>query len=388
MTPMFSHPFSRRPRSSLSVASIFLLSLVPGFATAQQPFGWVSNGHTSAFTLAPGEFELSGTLIRVNDTIDFLNLREELLPGAGNNRLTADSGDLDGTRGELRLGIWQGLEVFYQRQQQNLTAKLPPDSRIDIIDLDESLETTSERYGVKWVFYESANRNRARPWRSAALELSGSKNRSRNFGGLLETIRFSPSVIVQLDPPQRFDLDRLKDDGWNAKLINSHGLGDNTTLSYWAGYGEIDSSSGTSSQIEQTALKEAFLQTFDISENLIYAGASVNWQGIPRLPLQLGYEYIRINSRSQQIQSTNSTLVPSFLRGRNLTSSATDNHTLYGTASWWFTPSLYASISGKVYRNQFVGIIPHYNNPLSSRFSDTVYGYMEMSIGLKFNIWE
>lgn len=375
----------RHLRRKLITACIFLSSFAAGMASAQQPFGWVGNGHVSGYTLGMGEFEVSGTLMRVNDTIDFLNMRGELLAGTGANRLSPDSGDLAGARGEIRLGVWPGLEVFYKRQRQDMTLKLATDSRIDISDLDEKLQTTVEQYGAKWVFYETTHKDQGRPWSSAALELSASNSRSQNYGGMLESLRLNPSLSVRLDPPQRFDLDRMRDEGWSAKAIYSHGLGDDTSLSYWAGYGKLDSSSGTSSQIDDRALQEVFLQTFDISENLIYAGISANWQGISRLPIQAGYEYIRINNRSRQIQSADSALVPSFLRGSNLSSSATDNHTVYGTASWWITPALYTSLGGKIFINQFVGIIPHYNNPLSARFSDTTYGYVELTIGLKLN---
>jgi len=350
-------------------------------AHAQQPDGWVGNGHISAYTLKPGEFELSGSLMRVNDTIDFLDLREELL--AGSTRLSADSGDLKGFRGELRAGVWEGLELFYQRLQQDMTLKLGSDARVDVSDLAEKLQTTGYSYGARWTVYESQTKDSSRPWTSAALELSSTRHKSNDFTGMISTIRFSPTVTVQIDPPQQFAMDRLSDEAWNAKLIYTHGLSDTLTLSYWAGYGQNESSSGTNSSFEQRAIKEAFLQTFDVEETVTSLGANINWQLRPRLPIQAGYEYLNISSREQTIVSTNSTLVPSFLRGTNVGSSARANHALYGKASWWFTPRLYSSLSGKVFRNQFVGILPHYNNPLSARFSETMYGYVELNIGFK-----
>ena len=62
-----------------------LASVSAAPAQAEQPFGWVGNGHPSAYSLQAGDFELSGNLLRVNDTVDFLNLRNDLL--AGNQRL-------------------------------------------------------------------------------------------------------------------------------------------------------------------------------------------------------------------------------------------------------------------------------------------------------------
>lgn len=368
--------------SSIFTAS-FLLLCAAAPVSATEPWGWVGNEHVSAYTLQPLEFELSGTLQRVNDRLDVLNLREDLL--AGSNRLSSDSGDFEGMRGELRIGVWQGLELFYQRHDHDMTLKLQ-DDRLDIIDADQALETNRSAFGAKWVFYESTQADRSRPWTSAALELTRTHSNSKDFGGLLEFIRFSPTTSARLDPPQRFDLNRLKDDGWKARVIYSHGLGQTNALSWWAGYGKIDSSSGTDTSFEQPAFRDAFLQTFDTRESLYYAGVSLNWQANVRLPVQIGYEYLNIHQRNQQILSSNSALVPSFLRGSNLSVSADNNHTAYGRISWWVTPAFYTSLSGKVFKNQFVGVLPHFNNPLSARFSETAFGYLEWSMGLKFNV--
>ena len=370
-------------RTTLLATAISLSTLsLSGLAQAQQPSGWIGNGHTSAYTLSAGEFELSGSLLRVDETIDFLDLREEVL--ANNNRLTGNSGDLDGSRGTLRVGIWRGMELFYSRQQQDLTLKVAPNSRVDIADLDEKLQTTSTSWGGKFVFYQAANPAPQRPWTSAALQVKYTENESDDFGGFLETLRFDANITIQLDPPQRFSLDRLQDDGWQAQLIFTHGLGDRLALSYWAGYGEQDSSSGTSTEIEQTSLQNAFLQTFDVSEELLTAGVSLNWQITPRLPLQIGYEYINIRNRDAVINSSSSPLVPSFLRGTNLNASADNNHTLYGSLNFWISPHIYTGIAGKLFRNQYTGIMPHFNNPLSGSFSDITYGHLELTLGVKF----
>lgn len=366
--------------SLMFTSSMLLCSATPVSAT--EPWGWVGNDHVSAYTLQPWEFELSGSLQRVNDSLDVLNLREDLL--AGSNRLSSDSGDFKGVRGELRIGVWQGLELFYQRHDHDMTLRLQ-DDRLDIIDVDQALKTDRSAFGAKWVFYESTQVDRSRPWTSAALELTRTRSHSQNFGGFLEFVRFSPTANIRLDPPQRFDLNRLKDDGWKARVIYSHGLGQTTALSWWAGYGKIDSSSGTDTSFEQPAIRTAFLQTFDTRESLYYAGVSLNWQAIGRLPVQIGYEYLNISQREQQIVSSNSALVPSFLRGSNLSASADNNHTAYGRISWWVTPAIYTSLSGKLFKNQFVGVLPHFNNPLSARFSETPYGYLEWSLGFKFN---
>ena len=364
-----------------------LASVSASPAQAEQPFGWTGIGHPSAYALAPGEFELSGNLLRVDDTIDFLNLRNDLL--AGNQRLVGNSGDLDGRGGELRIGVWDSLELFYRQTDQDLVLNIGPVSSADIDNLDTQLRTEREAYGVKWVFFESLNQDLSQPWTSAALELTSSQNRSDDFGGDLAGFRFSATGGVRFDPPGRFGLDRLRDEGWGARLLFSSALNASTTTTAWAGYGQTEASSGTSWDIDVGFFRDAFLQTFDIEESQYRLGASVNWQYFPRLPVQVGYEYIAITDRKQTVrrgEGSLSGLIPSFLNGGGLAESETHNHTVYGSVNWWVTPQIYLGAGGKLFSSQFTGIIPHYNNPLSSSFSNITYGYVELKLGVKFSI--
>lgn len=372
----------RHLRLTIFVACIFVSSLAANVASAQQPFGWINNGHVSAFTLAPGEFELTGHMLRVNDTIDFMNFRDDLL--ATTTRLTGNSGDLKGWRGELRIGVLPGLDVFYRHQSQDMTLKLNVPARVNIVDLDSALETDSKTWGLKWMFYQSELQDRSQSWRSAAIEVSRHTNKSQNFGGLIEQINFDASTIIQLDPPGRFDLDRLGDKGWQSRIIVSQPLSARSSAAFWLGYADLEGSSGTSTGLPEDFFQEAFFQTFDTSEKQWLAGASLNWQPHHRVPVQIGYEFRRLYDRRQQNISASSELIPAFLRGDNVADGANNNHTLYANAAWWVTPQVYVSAGGKLFRNQFVGLMPHFNNPLSGSFSEVLYGYAEVSIGIRF----
>ena len=362
-------------------------ALSPKPALADQPFGWVGIGQPSAYALQAGEFELSGSLARVNDTVDVLNFRDELL--AGNARLVGNTGDLKGSGGELRLGVWRSLELFYRQNTQALTVNIGPISNTEVDNLDSELRTDSEAYGAKWVFFEALNQDRSQAWTSAALELSRTKNVSDDFGGDLAGIRFSATGGVSFDPPGRFGLDRLRDEGWQARVLFSTALSASTGATLWAGYGEAKASSGTSWDVDVSFLRNAFLQTFDSHEAQYTLGASLNWQYLPRFPVQIGYEYIRIADRELAIVRGDgrfSESIPSFLRGDQLATSETRNHTLYGSVSWWATPRIYLGVRGKLFSSQFTGVIPHYNNPLSSGFNDIAYGYVALKLGIKFGL--
>ena len=93
---------------SVFVLAAAAVSAIP--AQAQQPFGWIGNGHTSAYSLGAGELELSGNLLLVDDSIDVFNFRDKIL--AGNSRVIDNSRHLEGWRGALRLGVGRGLGLF------------------------------------------------------------------------------------------------------------------------------------------------------------------------------------------------------------------------------------------------------------------------------------
>lgn len=375
-------PLPATPDTARLILSALILASAASASAADEPTGWIGNDHMSAYTLDTGEFELSGGLSRVNETIDFLDLRDDML--AGNSRLIDNSGDLDGVFGEARLGIWRGLEVFYQRHDFDLTLKTSPTTRANIVELSNTLNTTKTSWGAKFVLYESEGSHSALGGSSFAVDLRRVASESDDFDGYIESFRIGANSSVSFDPPERFAMNRLEDEGWQARLLYSNDIGSHSQFSVWAGYGESDAKSGTRTDIAFDFIADQFLQTFDIEETQYMAGASINLQGIPRLPIQIGYEYIKINKRDAVIQSSNSSLIPSFLRGSNIQNSADTNHTAYGTVSWWLTPHLYTSLSGKLFKNQFVGIMPHYNNPLSASFSETLYGYVTLSLGLKF----
>lgn len=352
---------------------------------AEQPLGWIGNEHPSAYALHPGSFELSQSEARVNDTVDFLDFRDELL--AGNSRLTGNSGDLTGTGTELRLGVGAGLEFFYREKEQDLTINLGPINSADVEDLDNKLASRQRAYGVKWVFYDAVNQDPSRAWTSAALEFTRIDSSSEDFGGDLAGLRTSATGGVRFDPASRFALDRLKDEGWRARAILNMAVSAETTATLWAGFGKNSASSGTRWDVDIDFLREAFFQTFDSSESQYTLGGSLNWQVTPRLPVQLGYEYFAADERVSNIVQGNGSFnrfIPSFLRGDTLSESGTRNHTLFGSVNWWLTPSLYLRVGARLMSNQFTGVIAHYNNPLSAGFADVPYGYAQLTLGYRF----
>lgn len=368
---------------TMPLASLTAISLCcVNFAVADTPLGWISNENPSAYTQNARTFELSVGAIAVNETIDFLNIRSDLL--AGTRKLVGDSGDLKGQRVELHVGIVPSLSVFYRSQQQDLKIELGEISSVHLIDIDDGLHTTSTAYGFKWNFFEAGNVDKSRPWSAASLEVTRTHNSTDNYEGFFDRVRVSNDFSITFADPQTFRMDTLEDDGWQARVLYSMPLSNKLSSSVWVGYGESSATSGTSASIVVPSIQEAFLQRFEMDDRHLMAGASMHWQITPRIPLQLSYEFLRVNnSKTEAVVSTSSSIVPSFLRGDNLGSvSARSNHSLRGSLSYWLTPEVHVSFTGKVFSNQFLGLIPHYNNPLSGSFADNPYGYIGLQLGI------
>jgi hypothetical protein len=368
------------------LASLFAAAFSLLFASltfADRPFGWISHGSTDGYTPDQWSLEVNGSLMRVNDTLDFLNIRRDIL--ADNPRLGGKTGDYAGYSGEIQFGVLPTLSVFYRHQQHDLTAQLTQPASLDLESVDTVLSTQRKSYGVEWAFFEAATKDKSSPWRSASLELATHKNTSDDFGASIQRISMDPRSIVEFRPPQRFAVNRMADDGWTAKVAMTHGLTETITGSAWISHARNHAGSGTESQIELSAIADALLQTFDLKERQWSAGASVHWSITPRLPVSVSYEYINITDR-QLISTRGSTALtlPSFLRADNLTTETT-NQVLHGSIDWWITPDVFVGVGGKLMSRQFLGILPHYNNPLSGSLSNVAYGFAELRFGIKLS---
>lgn len=349
---------------------------------AQTPLGWISSDTISAYTLAPFDFEISATKLKVNDTIDFLNVREDLL--AGQQKLVGKSGDLDGEQLELYLGLPWDLEIYYQRQQQAFTVDLGTINSVKLVDISPSLDTTLQNYGLKWTFWKGNLLNPDNRISAAALEVSGTNNQSDDFGVVVSEI-YLPNLSIFFRDPQTFSVADLEDDGWKARLIYTWPFAgiDTVVATVWGGYGASDATSSTTSDLTSATIKALFEQQFTVEERYYYAGASLTWNPLPRLPITLNYEYIRIrDSAFTRNPDPPQTGLPGFLT--QTPASLSGNHTLSARIAWWLTPQVNLSLTGNLYSNQFIGVVPHFSNPLSGSFGDKPYGFAGLQLGFNW----
>jgi hypothetical protein len=364
-----------------------VLAASPLPALAEVPAGWINSDFISAYTQDARTIDVSAEALRVNDSIDFLDIREDLL--AGTTRLSDKSGDLRGFRGTVHVGLLETLSAFYTRQQQDLTLELGTvSSSINIVDIDKKLETTREEYGLKWTFFQAGFLDSGGASTAGSVEISRLDNTSDDFNLTFDRIDVTTGSTpgsVFFAQNQTAGIQKLEDEGWNLRFIYTTPLSTAVTASAWAGYSDIKATSGTGTTIPLASINAALTQRFDIDETWHRFGASLNWQLTARVPLQLSYEYIHI--AKQSLVTTAGAPVaglplPSILSSSNL-SEEDGNHTLTASLSWWATPAINVGVTARVYSNQFLGVIPHFNNPLTASFADDPYGYLGLRVGIR-----
>ena len=212
-------PHSRHRRS---LAATCILALMGGTLTslpavADSPLGWIHSDHRNAYTQDPWSIELLIGGLAVNETIDVLNIREELL--AGTRRLVGDSGDLSGQLAGVQVGLTPGISAFYRRQQTALTVDIGEVSSINLLDIEDSLDTTLTSYGFKWNLFESGLFDNARPWHALSLEVSRIENSTDDFKGRLDRINITENFKIFFTNPKTFALENLEEDGWLSRLL-------------------------------------------------------------------------------------------------------------------------------------------------------------------------
>jgi len=368
--------------TTTSHRGLFILTLLAcNVASADTPLGWINNGGSSAYTSNKGELEINLGILAVNDTIDFINYRDDFV--ANDRRLVGDSGDLIGGTFAAHYGISEHVSMFLSRREHSLSIDLGTINSVNVTQIDDSLDTSKDTLGFKWTFYQSNLLNPDNRVSAAALEFSVYSGSSDDFDVSVDEIHLA-DLDVFFANPQTFSVAGLEDDGWKARVIYTLPVQETGVLSFWAGYGQSQARSGTTSDIASAFIKSIFEQEFELEETYLYAGASVRYQITPRIPLDINYEYINVSdSNLRRIPESPSSALPSFLSA-SAERAADDNHTLTARLSYWMTPKMNISLSGDLYSNQFLGIIPHYDNPLSGSFSSLPYGFAGVELGIKF----
>ena len=89
-------------------------------------------------------------------------------------------------------------------------------------------------------------------------------------------------VTISFREPQTFSVGDPEDEGWKARLVYSWPLQQSAIASIWAGYGESEATSATTSDLTEQSIKNIFEQSFSPDESILYLGASIAVQIVHR----------------------------------------------------------------------------------------------------------
>lgn len=362
--------------------------LVPGLlllaaaaaSRAETPVGWISLGNPSAYTQDAGRLELGLSGIAVNDALDFLDLREDLI--AENDNLAGDTGDIRGARLDIEFGVASFLTAFASAGRHDMTVELGDIRSAVIESADGALETEFHRYGLRWMVWRGDPPPGGGRGAAASLEVSGFGSDSQDFDLVISRFQTS-NLKVNFMNHQTFSVDRLKDSGWSARLLYSAPLSPSLTGTVWLGHGAADATFGTGSDLTSSFLRGFFEQSFSVKEEYARLGVGLNWRAAARLPVAVGYEVIKINETGYNAVPESLPLtLPGFFRAGRIPDDY--NHVFSARASWWITPRISIGLSGRLFSNHFLGVFPHYNNPLADSFRGRSYGFAGVELGVRF----
>ena len=100
-----------------------------------------------------------------------------------------------------------------------MTVDIGEVSSINLLDIEDSLDTTLTSYGFKWNLFESGLFDNARPWHALSLEVSRIENSTDDFKGRLDRINITENFKIFFTNPQTFALENLEEDGWLSRLL-------------------------------------------------------------------------------------------------------------------------------------------------------------------------
>ena len=352
-----------------------LLLTISGYVFAATYPGWLIQDTPMAFTPNQWEGEITADYLLVNDSIDILNIRENLT--GGSHLFKGNSGDLSGGRFIFNLGVLPSVMAFYKGQYHEIVTELGESGTFGEVNSDHGIDTWSHEAGLRWNFLQMPKRDL-----SFAIEGAYLKHSSGDFSFSFMEIN-NENTKIQFTKPEKIVLSDLSDDGWRMRIIGSKVFGDSFCLNMWVGFESLNASSAVSTTITYQPIKENFDRKFNTDESQWRMGMGMIWQLTPRIPVEFQYEYLKINRDEHSTGAPNTSSLARYTNPTGLTPEDS-NSILTGKIGYWITPKMNINFEAKFMTNQFLGIIPHYNNTITSRFFDKSYGYISIGVGYAF----
>ena len=357
----------------LMILISMLSILIPSQVKATGYPDWVFQDMASAFTLGKGVVELTGCYLVVNDTVDVFNIRDKEL---GDSRLLSGSiGDYSGFKGIFNYGLTNRLMLHYSYQYGDLDTSLGTSSTFEGLDSTDTLSTSSHNIGFRLNILSESRKAPA-----LALEAAYLRHDSNDVRIGFTGIR-AEEMTIHFADSQNIKMSNLNDDGFELKFLISKTMSRWITSTIWAGYSRYSADTKLSTSI--SFIKDNFDRKFDMDEQVFSLGISLGIQFFKRMPIFLSYRYLTLDRDIGTDTPLDTSMLARYTDPENM-NKQDSNHIFSAKIVYWITPHINLNLDGQLFTNQFLGIVPHYGNPLTNRFFYNTYGYLGMGLGVIF----
>lgn len=364
--------FKQRFFSIVCVVVLLIFSNCASVFAVKYP-DWVFQDFTSAYTLHKNDFEVTGSWLGMNDTIDFLDVKKSEI--GESNLLTTSIGDYSGGKVLIQYGLTDRLMLHGLYQKAELDTTLGSSSTFKDIDSTGSLDTTTYKAGFKFKLLTEKSRTPA-----VSLSFSYRGNDSDDAGFTFSELNSSSITITNGNNSMM--LTDLSDSGYSFNVITSK-----NTMPFvhtvFAGFGQYSSNSKLKLSIDSDIMKAEIGQKFEIDEDIFFFGYTLGMQFFERMPMFISYKYMKTDV-DMHSSNTLSGFIPARYTDTETMEDISENHVLSGKIVYWITPHVNLTLDGTIYKNHFLGIVPHYNNSFTNRFFDYNYGYIGIGLGIAF----
>jgi hypothetical protein len=355
-----------------------LLVLLPVLAPSEVPAqgypDWVFQDIPSAFTLRKGTVELTARYLTINDTLDVFDVREKQLDGS--DLFGGSIGDYSGFKGILNYGVTDRLMLHYSYQYGDLDTTLGTSATFENLDSTDDLSTGWHDVRLRLNLLPE---RRSAP--ALALEAAYLRHGSDDASISFTAVRSADTEII-FASRENIELSDLHDRGFELRLLLSKTMSW-FTPTVWAGYRHFSVDTEVSTSISLASIKENFDRDLEIDEDALTLGVTFGLQFSKRLPVFLSYRYITLNRSIDTDKPLNTSILARYTNPVDM-DEEDHNHIFSGKAVFWLTPHVNLNVQAYAFTNQFLGVVPHYNNPFTNRFFDKTYGYLGFGLGLIF----
>jgi opacity protein-like surface antigen len=347
--------------------------LMPLMSEAQIYPDWVFQDVPSAYTLRRGFLELTGKYLLVNDTVDIFDIREEEIDQRA--LFAATIGDYSGFQGIVNYGLFDRLMLHYSYQNADMDTTLGTSSTFRNLESTTSLNTRSHDIRVRLSLFSEG------PTLPALALEGGYRMNSSDDAAISFTGVRSGATTVDFLERQNIQGSDMEDRGFEVKLLASKTFGI-VTPTVWLGFERYTADTRISTSIPIASIRDNFDRTIETDEDVYSAGLGLGIRLWRRMPVFLSYRYLTVNKDVETDQPINTSFLARFSNpGQD---DEDTNHVFTGNLLFWVTPRINLNLSGVVYTNHFLGIVPHFDNPFTNRFLENMYGYLGVGVGVVF----